>query len=184
MKSKPHYFFAVVIPDDVKKTIYHEMKRRQFPFKRFTHPDDYHITLSFIGAAEENALLEACTLIKQKLLNERPFQVTLSSFHTFGTPLSPRIFWVGMDESEALYRLQSHVADACRKAGFILDKKPFRPHVTTARKWIGEGPYKPGSEPEWPSFQINEVALYETNSMNEPRYTKKWSHFLNLRKEE
>ncbi|OLN22711.1 2'-5' RNA ligase [Domibacillus antri] len=181
---KPHYFFAVVIQDEIKQAIFQEMSRRHFPFKRFTHPDDYHITLSFLGGAEKEKLQKACSYIEKSLKDIQSFPLSLTSFQTFGPSLSPRIFWMGTDEPEELFHLQTKVADSCGEAGFVLDKKPFRPHITTARKWFGEKPYEAADEPERLSFHIQEIALYETNSLHEPRYTKKWSFLLNTRKEE
>lgn len=181
---KPHYFFAIVIPDDMKKTIFHEMKQRHFPFKTFTHPEDYHITLAFIGNAEERLLEEICIELEESLKVISSFPLRLTTFSTFGLPASPRVFWIGTDEPEELYRLQSITVNVCTKAGFKLDKRPYCPHVTTARKWNGDMPYKPVAAPKWKDLIIKEVALYETNHLETPKYTKKWSYLLNETRED
>ncbi|OAH56258.1 MULTISPECIES: RNA 2',3'-cyclic phosphodiesterase [Bacillaceae] len=181
---KPHYFFAIVIPDDMKKAIFHEMKQHQLPFKKFTHPEDYHITLAFIGDSEERLLEEVCAQLEESLKETHSFPLRLTSFYTFGLPASPRIFWIGTDEPRELYQLQSITVNVCTKAGFKLDERPYRPHLTTARKWKGDKPYKPVVAPEWNNITINEVALYETNRLEEPKYTKKWSYLLNETRED
>lgn len=171
-----HYFFAAVLPGHIKKVIFEEMKNRHYPFKRFTHPEDYHITLAFVGAAEMLSLQEACGLIEKSIQPISSFQLRLDSFGTFGSKTEPRVFWVGTNEPETLFQIQKEVAASCRKAGLSIDEKPFRPHITTARKWNDpDHPYKKKKEPDWPSFYLKEIALYETNPFTEPRYTKKWS---------
>jgi 2'-5' RNA ligase len=172
---QPHYFFAIVLPDHVKKTIADEMKKRNDPFKRFVHQEDYHLTLAFVGAAKLSALQKACGLISEEITRIPAFSMKLSSFGTFGQKASPRIFWIGTDEPAPLFHIQKKVAAACRKSGIDIDEKPFRPHITTARKWIGQQSYAPAELPDWSSFSVSEVALYETNTSALPKYIKKWS---------
>ncbi|MET1031347.1 RNA 2',3'-cyclic phosphodiesterase [Domibacillus tundrae] len=172
---QPHYFFAIVLPDHVKKMIADEMKKRNDPFKRTVHPEDYHLTLAFVGAEKLSVLQEACGLISEEVTRTPAFPMKLSSLGTFGKKASPRIFWIGTDEPAPLFHVQKEVAAACRKSGIDIDEKPFRPHITAARKWIGQQPYFPSQLPDWPPFFVTEVALYETNTSALPKYIKKWS---------
>ncbi|WP_046176655.1 RNA 2',3'-cyclic phosphodiesterase [Domibacillus indicus] len=172
---QPHYFFAIVLPDHIKKMIADEMKRRNDPFKRLVHQEDYHLTLAFAGAAKLSVLEEACGLIDEKLSDIPAFPLKLVSFGTFGKASSPRIFWVGTDEPAPLFQMQKEVSKACRKLEINIDDKPFRPHITTARKWTGQQPFVLPELPAWPSFFVTEVALYETNTSTVPKYKKKWS---------
>lgn len=181
---QPHYFFALVLPDDVKEMIAEEMKKRNDPFKRFVHREDYHLTLAFVGAAALSDLQKACAFIEERAGHTPIFDLKLTSLGTFGPKASPRIFWVGTNEPAPLFQLQKEVASACRAAGISIDEKPFRPHITTARKWVGSESYKPVECPEWPSFPITEVALYETIMSTGPKYVKKWSCLLNEPREE
>ncbi|OES44639.1 RNA 2',3'-cyclic phosphodiesterase [Domibacillus iocasae] len=175
---QPHYFFAIVLPDHVKKMIADEMKKRNDPFKRMVHEEDYHLTLAFVGAAKLSVIKEACDMINEKIGSAPVFSIKLSSFGTFGQKKSPRIFWIGTDEPAPLFHVQKEVASACRKSGINIDEKPFRPHITTARKWIGQQPYSLAELPDWPPFSVTEVALYETNTSTVPKYMKKWSCIL------
>lgn len=181
---QPHYFFALVLPDDVKEMIAKEMKKRNEPFKRFVHQEDYHLTLAFVGAAALSDLQKACAFIEEKAGHTPVFDLKLTSLGTFGSKASPHIFWVGTDEPAPLFQLQKEVAAACRRAGISIDEKPFRPHITTARKWIGPEPYKPAGSLEELSFRAAEVALYETIISTGPKYVKKWSCLLNEPREE
>lgn len=70
---------------------------------------------------------------------------------------------------------------ACGKAGFQLETRPFRPHITLARKWIGDEPFQTGMlerlwgelQPEPLQFEASEVVLYQTNLNKTPKYEAK-----------
>ncbi|MBR8644101.1 hypothetical protein KEH51_03585 [[Brevibacterium] frigoritolerans] len=47
------FFFALVLPDDIKAYLnaVTEQLKPDFPFKKWLHPADYHITMAFLGNA-------------------------------------------------------------------------------------------------------------------------------------
>ena len=66
---------------------------------------------------------------------------------------------------------------ACEEAGFELETRPFRPHITLARKWIGEEAFQQTLLEIWNelqseplAFQANEVVLYQTHLHKTPKY--------------
>ncbi|RDI44329.1 2'-5' RNA ligase family protein [Falsibacillus pallidus] len=84
---------------------------------------------------------------------------------------------------EYLNRLQNAVKEAVESAGMELDKKPFNPHITLARKWDGQKLFssdelRKASEAkvDKPSFSISEIILYQTHLDRIPKYeaVKKW----------
>lgn len=179
MADKHHYFFAVKLPNDVKSFLHNwiEQNREKFPFKRWVHEEDYHITLAFLGFAEEEMKIKSIQSVSSAISDIGPFSLTLSNIGTFGSPKSPRIFWAGVNESQILNNLQKQVYQQCIEVGFQLDKKPFRPHITLARKWEGEQPFDLNSlipilseDGKEVSFEVNEVVLYETHLDKSPKY--------------
>jgi 2'-5' RNA ligase len=69
------------------------------------------------------------------------------------------------------------VFSACEKSGFQLETRPFRPHITLARKWKGEQPFHNEMLQLWNevqptplSFKASEVVLYQTNLTQTPKY--------------
>jgi len=182
---KHHYFFAVKLPKEAKEFLYEwiQARKEDFPFARWVHPEDYHITLAFLGFAEKTMLEQAIEKVKSVLEKEAAFTLTFNSIGIFGPQKAPRIFWADVESSEELFSIQKAVYKECVETGFELDKKPFRPHITLARKWnsgddfdirtlmqIREGDEKPFS------FNVTEVVLYETHLDKTPKY-KEYANF-------
>lgn len=176
---KNHYFFAVKLPDQVKMAIA-KWVEKEIPshlFERWVHPMDYHITLAFLGDVELEKAIEVSKGIKEIVQKERKFPLTLSKTGVFGAAQAPRIFWAGIHSSQILFQIQKNVYNYCKKAGFQLDKKPFRPHITLARKWHKKTPCTEPLEKnildengEQISFFIQEIVLYKTNMYQTPKY--------------
>jgi 2'-5' RNA ligase len=54
---------------------------------------------------------------------------------SFGPRRAPRVLWIGLDgDVAALLALQSRLAAGLNEAGFPLEDREFRPHVTLARR--------------------------------------------------
>ncbi|RDU36157.1 RNA 2',3'-cyclic phosphodiesterase [Neobacillus piezotolerans] len=179
-----HYFFAAKIPTETKVAMEDRMKelREQFPFRRWVHYEDLHITLAFLGAAPEGKVEKASSLVGETLANSKSFPLTITGLGVFGQKDSPRVFWASLSKSEKLGELRNRVFAACKEAGFQLETRPFAPHVTLARNWEGEAPFNPGKLAEQPldlDFLLDEVVLYRTNMEKTPKYESIQSFSLN-----
>ncbi len=178
MALNHHYFYAVKLPNEVKSFLneWIQTKKSEFPFKNWVYPEDYHITLAFLGFVEENRLKNSIEATSEILAGEQSFSMVLNELGIFGAAKSPRIFWADVQRSERLMEIQKKVYNSCVKSGFELDKKPFRPHITLARKWVSDRSFnhdsllriKDGGE-EY-SFQVKEIVLYESHVEKTPKY--------------
>lgn len=182
MERKPHFFYALKLPKEVKTYLEHtcEKLQQEFPFSSWVHREDYHITLAFLGSANLKQLAVSINTIEKELAEWSSISLKLNHFGVFGKSDSPRIFWAGLEKEESLSLLRKKVYQACMQAGFQLDTRDFNPHITLARKWKGEQPFSMESltriEPI--SFIANEVVLYETHVQKLPKYEVKNSFFL------
>lgn len=174
---KHHYFFAVELPKEAKDFLnkWVELRKRKWPFERWVHPQDFHITLAFLGFAKKEQLDEAIKAIEQLREQHSIFTLTFSSTGTFGSKNRPRIFWAGVEPSKALQNLREDVFIECERIGFELDQKPFHPHITIARKWGSNKPYEEDGERimnqgDSFSFTVKNVVLYRTDLDKTPKY--------------
>jgi RNA 2',3'-cyclic 3'-phosphodiesterase len=179
MQKNTHYFWAISLSEDVKKTMFMEFEKIKgyFPFKRWVHELDYHITLTFLGSAQEEKLEVATKLIGDVVKNVKAFPLELQGINVFGNREAPRIFWTSVKQENQLFELQKQVYEVCSEVGFTLESRSYLPHITIARNWNGEEKF----ERDWLtmynpfkyipiSFIADEVVLYKTNIEKTPKY--------------
>jgi RNA 2',3'-cyclic 3'-phosphodiesterase len=179
MNQQTHFFFAVKIPEETKLILKQkkEMLKENLPFNRWVHHEDLHITLAFLGNAPTEKLSTAIDNVRQALSQSQGFQLEINKLGIFGKIESPRIFWVDTKESNELQGVRTKVFTACTGAGFELETRPFKPHITLARKWAGDQPFQKNLldvwrelQPEPLLFTVNEVVLYQTHLDKTPKY--------------
>lgn len=182
MDKKTHFFFAFSLPMETKlklKEVCTIMKER-FPFQRWVHFEDLHITLAFLGAADERKLEAAKNSIEERLTGHKSFPLHIHELGVFGREEAPRIFWANTYTENRLTEVRDIVFSACQEAGFDLETRPFKPHITLARKWIGTEPFdanllihKNPFKEESIFFTANEVVLFQTHLDRTPKYERK-----------
>ncbi|MFN7250562.1 MAG: RNA 2',3'-cyclic phosphodiesterase [Anaerobacillus sp.] len=177
MTTQTHYFIAIPIDKVVKQKLSEWNTKELPPFQRFVHEDDLHITLAFLGGLE----LPVLDALKDKLLkitrNLDPFSLTIDTLGHFGQKQSPRIFWASVKQENKLFQLQNEVYQTCIDVGIELEKRAYSPHITLARKYIGEGTYVEEHLQE--SFQkylkneswtVSSFVIYQTHLKRIPKY--------------
>ncbi|MFD2926273.1 RNA 2',3'-cyclic phosphodiesterase [Halobacillus naozhouensis] len=171
-----HYFIGIPISEDkrdefadLQKLLKHDMS-----YKNWTHPDDFHITLKFLGACESTPLEK----IEQQLMGyswPEPFELSLGPADTFGKRERPRVFHISVEASSSLMMIQEGVEQICEQAGFAKEKRAYSPHVTLAKKWVdGQCPLM--DEEVDPLFMSNYLmdvdrfCLYRIHPQQTPKY--------------
>lgn len=179
MGQKTHFFFAVKLPESTKLVMkeHCEKLKETLPFHRWVHHQDMHITLAFLGYAPSEKLEMAEKKTAEKIFGTKPFQLRIDRLGVFGKQDSPRIFFADTEESNELQLIRQKVYTACEEAGFKLETRPFRPHITLARKWAGEEPFQKEAlavwkehQPEPLAFTATDIALYQTHLDKAPKY--------------
>jgi RNA 2',3'-cyclic 3'-phosphodiesterase len=187
MNLQTHFFYAVKIPEDIKLTMKKngEKLKEILPFSRWVHYQDLHITLAFLGNAPTEKLVAADYHVREEIQGLRAFELQINKLGIFGKEDSPRIFWADTKESNELGQLRKKVFTACEQAGFKLESRPFRPHITLARKWAGGKPFHKDLLAIWKevqseplTFTASEVVLYQTHLEKTPKYEAKTVYSL------
>lgn len=182
MVRNKHYFYALKLPLHIKLKLQElctELKG-DLSFKSWVHHEDYHVTLAFLGNAPEVSLQTSIHLLRETVSGLATFPLTITNLGVFGKGDSPRIFWAGLERENQLFELRKQVYKACETAGFLLETRPFHPHITLARKWTGDVPFTTESlrQTDPHQFDATEVVLYETNIEKVPKYEVKQTFFL------
>jgi 2'-5' RNA ligase len=101
------------------------------PGARWVPPENYHLTLRFIGEVESWRAEE----VDEALANIRApgFELSLRGLGIFEKAGRITALWVGAEKNEGLAFLQAKVETALQRAGFEPERRRFAPHVTLAR---------------------------------------------------
>lgn len=180
MTQKAHYFIALSLPQHIREVLtgFRELVEPRLPFKTWVHPQDLHITLAFLGhpssLSQMKAVKEKLTVVSTK---HSSFPLELDGFGIFGKPDSPRILWSGLKEQDCLFDLQKDIYNACSEIGFQLEDRPYKPHITLARKWASDIPFKLDTlktmiqpKEDYSSFTAEHIVLYQTHINRLPKY--------------
>jgi 2'-5' RNA ligase len=101
------------------------------PGARWVPPENYHVTLRFIGEAPRHTAEELD--LSLAALRGRGFSLTLAGVGTFEKAGRVSALWVGVERNAALDHLQGKIETALQRAGLAPERKRFTPHVTLAR---------------------------------------------------
>lgn len=174
-----NFFLAVPLPDYVRTLLEQRALQLQsaLPFKSWVRPGDYHITLVFLGKSGFKQINQLKTEMSRVVQRHSAFRVTIDKIDIFGKKTQPRVLWAGVSADEAMYDLQRDLQQTCARLGFDLDDRPFKPHITLARKWEGEDALDLSTleknmafDNEIDSFVVKEMALFQSNPKQIPQY--------------
>ncbi|PZQ96798.1 MAG: RNA 2',3'-cyclic phosphodiesterase [Cereibacter sphaeroides] len=100
------------------------------PLPRKEPPENFHITLAFLGEQPERSLEDAHEALME--LRQPAFAVRLEGLGLFGGD-RPRVAYAAVTQDEPLMRLQRKVETIARRAGIEVEARRFIPHVTLGR---------------------------------------------------
>lgn len=127
-------FYGLSLPDDVRRCAaeHAQMLSSQFP-GRYVLPENYHITLAFLGDVPEDRAADAFDILRQYTLNMPPPLLTLGETGFFGNR-ERAIVTIRIQDTPPLLPLHQSLVQALDNAGLPADHGPFSPHITLARK--------------------------------------------------
>lgn len=89
---RPHYFIGVPIPEGIANPIYQAAKNEPIlTFQKWVHPLDYHITLIFLGAADETQIKKLEGSLAEIASEIDPFSIKFGKIDVFGDRRKPRV---------------------------------------------------------------------------------------------
>jgi 2'-5' RNA ligase len=101
---------------------------------RWLTTDGLHLTLAFLGEVPRQALLDSWPAIAAEAARHPPVSVQVGEPEPFSDPQRPRLVAAPLQgDLPLLQRLQAGLAAAVETAGYTLEERPFRAHVTLGR---------------------------------------------------
>ena len=166
--------FLGFTPARAERDIYDLCQRLEFPDSlplRWVPPENWHVTLVFLGDVPERALGRLDAAVAPLLEDCSPLPVMLEALEWFPSPLKPRMLTLRVEATPALVSLQAGVAAALRREGFHSEHRSYRPHITLARlkgsrKLVDPPPLLPIAPMR---EELSELVLFESHR-RERRY--------------
>ena len=133
--STRRLFVALNLPQGERERIHQACRplRDQNLPVRWVDPENYHITLKFLGEVRTDRLKCLEGIIAQAAAGSAPFAAALHGFGAFPTVHRPRVLWLGVEPTPALRCLKQVVEWGFTRAGFERETRTFHPHLTLGR---------------------------------------------------
>lgn len=186
MSKVAHYFIAIKLSKEMKHAL-RDLQHRlidDVSYKEWVHEQDFHITLTFLGPANENIMTSLIKQLEQELL-EKPFDLHITNVHTFGAPKQPRVLWLGIEATKTLNNLQQLVDSIAEQHGFPREKRSYTPHITLAKKWKDHSKtvelkaIRQKTDFPLEYVHVQHIAVYQIFPQEHPKYVP--IHMIDLR---
>lgn len=124
----PRLFTGLAIPPDVTQHL--SLMRGGLHGARWIDPENYHVTLRFIGDIEAPVAREIAATLAQ--INRASFTLRITGLASFGGR-KPRALIATAEPDAPLLELQAEHERLMRRLGLPAEGRKFTPHVTLAR---------------------------------------------------
>lgn len=124
----PRLFTGIEIPRPVVEGL--SMLRGGLPGARWIDPENYHMTLRFIGDVDGSTARDVLQILGR--VRRAPFDIALDRLDQFGGR-KPRAVFAGASPNPALIELQAEHERLLQRLGLPPEQRKFSPHVTLAR---------------------------------------------------
>ena len=124
----PRLFTGLEIPKALGEEL--SLLRGGLPGARWIDPENYHVTLRFLGDIDDDIAQEIAWLLGQ--VRRKQFELRLDGLQSFGGR-KPRAVIAAVAPSQTLMELQAEHERLMRRAGLDPETRKYTPHVTLAR---------------------------------------------------
>lgn len=130
-KESIRAFISIDVPEKIKKEII-KIQRQLPTFNgKFTEPENFHLTLKFLGEVDSEILIEIKRRLKE--IDFKSFEAKIDSIGVFDNRKNKRfpkkiIVWLHLTRCEKLQRIIDE-----KLSGIFKKEKRFMSHLTIAR---------------------------------------------------
>ncbi|GGF00748.1 RNA 2',3'-cyclic phosphodiesterase [Stappia taiwanensis] len=160
----PRLFTGLEIPSDIGLML--SLLRGGLRGARWIDPENYHITLRFIGDIDERMADEVVAAFDR--IRREPVTVRLDGLGSFGNG-KPHAVWARVEPTPELMELQAEQERILQRLGLPPERRKYTPHLTLARcrasstsdvaRWLAErGSFQA------PSFTAGRFVLFSSRA--------------------
>lgn len=175
--SRKRLFVATTLPENVKEGLVN--LQRDIKGLRWAERDSLHLTLRFIGSADEQSFADVERILRN--ITEKSFSLSVTDIGFWKSG----ILWAKVERSSELVRLKQKIDDSLEQLGIAQEVREFFPHITLARSKddLEENELKKFLEEEKdisiPDFEVNEFLLFQSKTLpSGVKYVKEASYSL------
>ncbi len=133
-----NHFFAIELSDEARQEVWSASQNWQRRLgaghkAKWYEPEDYHVTLKFLGDLPEARQAELITAAAPIATSTAPFVPGLEAVGAFPTLHRPNVLWAGVSAGPELADLAARLDTALTRIGFAPESRSYRPHITVAR---------------------------------------------------
>jgi RNA 2',3'-cyclic 3'-phosphodiesterase len=121
-------FTGLEIPADIGQSLC--LLRGGLPGARWIDPENYHVTLRFIGDVDDTIAHEIASMLER--VRREPFEMRVEDLISFGGR-KPRAIVATLGSARALMELQAEHERLMQRVGLEPEGRKYVPHVTLAR---------------------------------------------------
>ncbi|MEA2024905.1 MAG: RNA 2',3'-cyclic phosphodiesterase [Actinomycetota bacterium] len=127
-------FLAVALTDEIRHGLAAFLGERTIRLPgRPTPPDNWHLTLRFLGSTEALQRDRVLEFLDEHLAVE-PFTLGFVGLGAFPKPSKTTVLWLGVGRgAEEVTAMAAVGEEAAISAGFESEDRPFHPHLTLSR---------------------------------------------------
>jgi 2'-5' RNA ligase len=159
-------FLAVVPPDEVLDAIDGLLERPKSSTFAWTRRDQWHVTMQFYGRVDDVGALQRA--IRSATDVARPARIGIRGGGAFPVPKRAQVYWLGVDNADALVDLHAAVAAETRPFVSRRDRTSFEPHLTLARLKrtvdLTDDVTALRDVPIGPSWELRDLVLFESET--------------------
>lgn len=135
-------------------------------------PENYHLTIEFLGKSSLASLEQLDRLFQRRLLTPGPFSLEVEGAGAFPDLESPSVLWAGVEKLSKLIEFVDSVKALTEELGFESDSRDYHPHITLGRvkqnrsqtlesviQWVQEF----GNEPIG-RLEVDHLVLFESET--------------------
>lgn len=129
-------FIAIELSDDIKKGLSRIQSHLKYSGAdvKWVETDNIHLTLKFLGEADEDKLAYITSALDAIGKAVSPFNIVVKEIGAFPKIEYPRVIWVSLDKgAEESKRLAKMIDERLSEIGFQKEERPFSPHITIGR---------------------------------------------------